>query len=145
MNTKFPQNAQNYLLDLILEIQGEDDDLEMIRALKGEYPMIDEDTPISEPVVCRDQFGNALLTSPDMDGESLLIERLEEMDTPPVCFCFQCLDDGKEHICQLITCSQCGNKRCPHAKDHRYQCTQSNEPGQTPILTSPATLTKGDC
>ncbi|MBW6637227.1 hypothetical protein KXT41_25380 [Salmonella enterica subsp. enterica serovar Weltevreden] len=24
----------------------------------------------------------------------------------------------------------CGNKRCPHANDHRNACTGSNEPGQ---------------
>lgn len=30
----------------------------------------------------------------------------------------------------LIACGQCGNKRCPHATDHRNACTRSNEPGQ---------------
>jgi hypothetical protein len=30
----------------------------------------------------------------------------------------------------MIVCPTCGNKRCPHASDHRYECTQSNEPGQ---------------
>ena len=25
---------------------------------------------------------------------------------------------------------ECGNKRCPHATDHRHACTGSNEPGQ---------------
>lgn len=28
-------------------------------------------------------------------------------------------------------CATCGNKRCPHASDHRLPCTGSNEPGQT--------------
>ena len=27
-------------------------------------------------------------------------------------------------------CGQCGNKRCPHATDHRNECSGSNEPGQ---------------
>ena len=27
-------------------------------------------------------------------------------------------------------CPECGNKRCPHANDHRNACTGSNEPGQ---------------
>jgi hypothetical protein len=31
---------------------------------------------------------------------------------------------------QMILCSQCGNKRCPHATDHRFACTMSNLPGQ---------------
>jgi hypothetical protein len=31
---------------------------------------------------------------------------------------------------RFIVCSICGNKRCPHATDHRNACTNSNEPGQ---------------
>jgi hypothetical protein len=31
---------------------------------------------------------------------------------------------------RMILCALCGNKRCPHAKDHRNLCTNSNEPGQ---------------
>jgi len=31
---------------------------------------------------------------------------------------------------RMIGCDQCGNKRCPHASDHRLECTGSNEPGQ---------------
>ncbi len=30
----------------------------------------------------------------------------------------------------FIVCALCGNKRCPHASDHREACTGSNEPGQ---------------
>jgi hypothetical protein len=30
----------------------------------------------------------------------------------------------------MIVCTTCGNKRCPHATDHREDCTGSNEPGQ---------------
>lgn len=30
----------------------------------------------------------------------------------------------------FIVCAICGNKRCPHATDHRLACTNSNEPGQ---------------
>jgi len=29
---------------------------------------------------------------------------------------------------RMIVCSVCGNKRCPHANDHRHACTGSNEP-----------------
>ncbi|MGL6047894.1 MAG: hypothetical protein ACRC02_15745 [Vogesella sp.] len=29
-----------------------------------------------------------------------------------------------------VLCPTCGNKRCPHANDHRNACTGSNEPGQ---------------
>lgn len=31
---------------------------------------------------------------------------------------------------RMILCPKCGNKRCPHATDHRLACTNSNEPGQ---------------
>lgn len=30
----------------------------------------------------------------------------------------------------FIVCPTCGNKRCPKATDHRFDCTGSNEPGQ---------------
>lgn len=30
----------------------------------------------------------------------------------------------------MILCSECGNKRCPHATDHEEDCTGSNAPGQ---------------
>lgn len=31
---------------------------------------------------------------------------------------------------RMWLCSECGNKRCPHATDHRLPCTRSNEPNQ---------------
>lgn len=31
---------------------------------------------------------------------------------------------------RFVVCSECGNKRCPHANDHRNACTGSNDPGQ---------------
>lgn len=39
---------------------------------------------------------------------------------------------------RMILCPTCGNKRCPHANDHRNACTGSNEPGQ-PGSAYPAT------
>lgn len=46
--------------------------------------------------------------------------------------------DGWCHTCRPVTmsdmrfvvCPDCGNKRCPHANDHRHACTGSNESGQ---------------
>jgi hypothetical protein len=57
------------------------------------------------------------------------------------CQCRQCLRDRDEHVMwggvkipieqtRMILCATCGNKRCPHATDHRHACTNSNEPGQ---------------
>lgn len=31
---------------------------------------------------------------------------------------------------RMITCPECGNKRCPKATNHELGCTGSNEPGQ---------------
>lgn len=31
---------------------------------------------------------------------------------------------------RFVVCPECGNKRCPHANDHRNACTGSNKPGQ---------------
>lgn len=33
-------------------------------------------------------------------------------------------------VTTMIVCAVCGNKRCPHATDHRLKCTDSNEPEQ---------------
>lgn len=53
------------------------------------------------------------------------------------CQCRTCLrerDDGTQfpplEMRQMILCPTCGNKRCPHANDHKNICTNSNEPGQ---------------
>jgi hypothetical protein len=50
--------------------------------------------------------------------------------------CHRCLDGVRNEYgfpvsaSKMIVCSKCGNKRCPHASDHRLKCTESNEPGQ---------------
>lgn len=36
-------------------------------------------------------------------------------------------------------CPKCGNKRCPHAEDAKWQCTNSNATGQIPVLAEEAT------
>lgn len=58
------------------------------------------------------------------------------------CECRQCLRDRKEgtqiapgifisaEMQRMVLCPKCGNKRCPHATDHRHECTNSNAPGQ---------------
>lgn len=46
---------------------------------------------------------------------------------------------------RMVLCAICGNKRCPHATDHRNTCTGSNEPGQkgsSYALTKPAETEK---
>lgn len=54
------------------------------------------------------------------------------------CECTRCLTERDERTdygwpitaTRMILCEHCGNKRCPHANDHRNDCTNSNEPGQ---------------
>jgi hypothetical protein len=55
------------------------------------------------------------------------------------CECHYCIesrgieDEGGVlplNLAKMIVCPICGNKRCPHASDHRLACTGSNEPGQ---------------
>ncbi|CAG2132163.1 hypothetical protein [Cupriavidus numazuensis] len=44
------------------------------------------------------------------------------------CGCQTCRPHSVEM--RMILCPTCGNKRCPHANDHRNACTGSNELGQ---------------
>ena len=56
----------------------------------------------------------------------------------PDCYCYNCNKGYTEPgqslpyvYTRMIVCPQCGNKRCPHATDHNFECTNSNESGQT--------------
>ncbi|MHB1665835.1 hypothetical protein [Thiomonas sp.] len=63
------------------------------------------------------------------------------IDGGPECECRRCLEERQATVStalgdiplsmvRMILCPKCGNKRCPHASDHRLECTGSNEPGQ---------------
>ena len=47
----------------------------------------------------------------------------------PVCWCSTCRPVTMNDM-RFVVCPECGNKCCPHANDHRNDCTGSNEPGQ---------------
>lgn len=56
---------------------------------------------------------------------------------PDECYCYNCNIDRMDPsgwipytLSIMILCPTCGNKRCPHATDHKLACTNSNEPGQ---------------
>lgn len=53
----------------------------------------------------------------------------ENAQTSTKCWCRTCrpVTFADSHF---VVCPECGNKRCPHANDHRHACTGSNEPGQ---------------
>ena len=52
------------------------------------------------------------------------------------CWCRACNRDtvgpgGLPYLATtFVVCPDCGNKRCPHATNHRHECTDSNAPGQ---------------
>lgn len=47
------------------------------------------------------------------------------------CGCFECNSHRPSYVMsRMITCPDCGNKRCPRATWHENKCTESNEPGQ---------------
>lgn len=59
---------------------------------------------------------------------------------PEECGCARCREDRDERnpswpelpisSAMYILCPICGNKRCPHASDHNFDCTNSNSSGQ---------------
>lgn len=56
------------------------------------------------------------------------------LEANKLCSCLKCSPNEYPNI-RFNTCSICGNKRCPHADDHNFKCTNSNDVGQigTPI------------
>ncbi|EPJ7319034.1 hypothetical protein R4R82_001121 [Enterobacter asburiae] len=62
-----------------------------------------------------------------IDAEKILAER--DALNAPGCWCRTCRPITMTDM-RFVVCPECGNKRCPHANDHRNACTASNEPGQ---------------
>ena len=62
-----------------------------------------------------------------IDAEKILAER--DALNAPDCWCRTCRPVTISDM-RFVVCPECGNKRCPHANDHRNACTGSNEPGQ---------------
>jgi len=48
---------------------------------------------------------------------------------PTKCWCHTCRPVTMFDM-RFVVCPECGNKRCPHANDHRHACSGSNKPGQ---------------
>jgi hypothetical protein len=68
------------------------------------------------------------------DVQALLSPAQQEPASDPAkCWCSTCrpvTPFGNPEDNRMVLCPTCGNKRCPHANDHRNACTNSNEPGQ---------------
>jgi redox-regulated HSP33 family molecular chaperone len=72
------------------------------------------------------------------------VKVVDHNTVPSKCLCRRCQEERKEGVTVSLTghditqigfsgyilCEFCGNKRCPHATDHRHACTNSNKPGQ---------------
>lgn len=61
-----------------------------------------------------------------------IIDRIEKALGPSAtsCWCQACRPVTVDDM-RLVVCPDCGNKRCPRARDHVYPCTGSNEPSQS--------------
>lgn len=57
------------------------------------------------------------------------LQRLRDARPANRCHCSTCRPITLDDI-RMALCPTCGNKRCPHATDHRNACTGSNDPGQ---------------
>ncbi|MCU2521151.1 hypothetical protein N8S40_01200 [Enterobacter hormaechei subsp. steigerwaltii] len=62
-----------------------------------------------------------------IDADKIFAER--DVINTPDCWCRTCRPVTVTDM-RFVVCPDCGNKRCPHANDHRNACTGSNEPGQ---------------
>ncbi len=75
-----------------------------------------------------------------------VLEVRKRREAEASCPCRRCLDERSSleqtelplSMTQMILCPKCGNKRCPHANDHRNTCTGSNDPGQVGSAYEPA-------
>lgn len=69
-------------------------------------------------------------TAPALDSSPKIAESTSgNSPVIPDCSCRTCRPVTMTEM-RFVVCPDCGNKRCPHANDHRNACTGSNEPGQ---------------
>ena len=134
---KFPQ--PNYVLNKVAEESGEvikavihfTEGREEWRNVEGE--IIDNLAMLIRLVMEGDQVIG--FTPPDACRAAMLQggENAESTsgNSPviPDCWCRTCRPITLRDM-RFVVCPECGNKRCPHANDHRNACTGSNEPGQ---------------
>ncbi|MDU3925700.1 MAG: hypothetical protein E7H06_01265 [Enterobacter asburiae] len=64
-----------------------------------------------------------------LQGAKNVKSRCSNPHVIPDCSCRTCRPVTISDM-RFVVCPDCGNKRFPHANDHRNACTGSNEPGQ---------------
>lgn len=83
--------------------------------------------PVTTAYKLRDAVETIRNSGIAIDAEKILAER--DAFNAPDCWCRTCRPVTMTDM-RFVVCPDCGNKRCPHANDHRHECTGSNEPGQ---------------
>ncbi|WP_233165492.1 hypothetical protein [Enterobacter roggenkampii] len=83
--------------------------------------------PVTTAYKLRDAVETIRNSGIAIDAEKILAER--DALNAPDCWCRTCRPITLADM-RFVVCPVCGNKRCPHANDHRNACTGSNEPGQ---------------
>ncbi|MGK3358696.1 hypothetical protein ACSLN9_18355, partial [Enterobacter kobei] len=83
--------------------------------------------PVTTAYKLRDAVETIRNSGIAIDAEKILAEC--DAFNAPDCWCRTCRPVTMTDM-RFVVCPDCGNKRCPHANDHRHECTGSNEPGQ---------------
>ncbi|WP_320745684.1 hypothetical protein [Enterobacter cloacae] len=83
--------------------------------------------PVTTAYKLRDAVETIRNSGIEIDAEKIFAER--DALNAPDCWCRTCRPITPTDM-RFVVCPDCGNKRCPHANDHRNACTGSNEPGQ---------------
>ena len=83
--------------------------------------------PVTKAYKLRDAVETIRNSGIEIDAEKIFAER--DALNAPDCWCRACRPITLTDM-RFVVCPDCGNKRCPHANDHRNACSGSNEPGQ---------------
>ncbi|VAM01080.1 Uncharacterised protein [Enterobacter hormaechei] len=83
--------------------------------------------PVTTAYKLRDAVETIRNSGIEIDAEKIFAER--DALNAPDCWCRTCRPVTISDM-RFVVCPECGNKRCPHANDHRHACTGSNDPGQ---------------
>lgn len=83
--------------------------------------------PVTTAYKLRDAVETIRNSGIEIDAEKIFADR--DALNAPDCWCRTCRPVTISDM-RFVVCPECGNKRCPHANDHRNACTGSNEPGQ---------------
>ena len=59
-----------------------------------------------------------------------MIEAIDSCGNCHKCYKGREIAPGMLILDRMLVCPECGNKRCPKASDHAFDCTNSNDPGQ---------------